>query len=69
MEKKIIITKRFRNNSLRVYQYLLKEFSSKTAYRFLVRLEERIEFIAKYPENREGFCEKRKRSQCFVYAT
>jgi len=35
MEEKIIITKRFRNNSLRVYQYLLKEFSAKTAYGFL----------------------------------
>lgn len=50
MEKKIVITKRFRNNTLRVYQYLLKEFSSKTAYRFLERLENRIDFIAKNPE-------------------
>ena len=47
--KKIIITKRFRNNTLRVYQYLLKEFSSKTAYKFLQQLENRIEFIAKNP--------------------
>ena len=50
MEKKIIITKRFRNNTLRVYQYLLKEFSSRSAYKFLDRLEKRIEFIAKNPE-------------------
>ena len=50
MEKKIIITKRFRNNTLRVYQYLLKEFSSKAAYRFLNRLEKRIDFIGRYPE-------------------
>lgn len=49
MEEKIIIAKRFRNNTLRVYQYLLKEFSSKTAYSFLDLLEKRIEFIAKYP--------------------
>lgn len=49
MEKKIIITKRFRNNTLRVYQYLLKEFSSKTAYSFLQKLETRINFIAKNP--------------------
>jgi plasmid stabilization system protein ParE len=49
MEEKIIITKRFRNNILRVYQYLLKEFSAKTAYSFLERLEKRIEFIAKNP--------------------
>lgn len=49
MEEKIIISKRFRNNTLRVYQYLLKEFSSKTAYSFLDRLEKRIEFISKNP--------------------
>jgi hypothetical protein len=35
MEKKIVITKRFRNNTLRIYQYLLKEFSAKTADNFL----------------------------------
>jgi len=50
MEKKIVITKRFRNNTLRVYQYLLKEFSKKTANSFLNRLEKRIEFIAANPE-------------------
>ncbi len=50
MEKKIIITKRFSNNTLRVYQYLLKEFSAKTAFSFLDRLEKRVEFIAKNPE-------------------
>jgi plasmid stabilization system protein ParE len=49
MEKKIIITKRFRNNTLRVYQYLLKEFSSKTAYSFLQQLENRIAFVVKNP--------------------
>ena len=49
MEEKIIITKRFRNNTLRVYQYLLKEFSIKTAHSFLDHLEKRIEFIAKNP--------------------
>ena len=50
MEKKIVISKRFRNNTLRVYQYLLKEFSAQIAYHFLDRLEKRIEFIAKNPE-------------------
>lgn len=49
MEAKVIITKRFSNNTLRVYQYLLKEFSAKTAYLFLDRLEKRIEFIAQHP--------------------
>jgi len=50
MEKKIIVTKRFHNNSFRVYQYLLKEFSTNTANRFLTRLEKRIEFIVRNPE-------------------
>ena len=49
MEKKIVITRRFRNNTLRVYQYLLKEFSVKTANLFLDKLKERIELIAKHP--------------------
>ena len=49
MEEKVIISKRFCNNTLRVYQYLLKEFSAKAAYGFLDRLEKRIEFIAKNP--------------------
>ena len=49
MEKKIIITRRFRNNTLRVYQYLLKEFSDKTADRFLDKLEQRISLIEQHP--------------------
>ena len=49
MEEKVIISKRFRNNTLLIYQYLLKEFSAKTAYSFLDRLEKRIEFIANNP--------------------
>jgi plasmid stabilization system protein ParE len=49
MEKKIVVTKRFRNNTLRVYQYLLKEFSAKIAYRFPDQLEQRIDLIVKHP--------------------
>ena len=49
MEKKIIITKRFRNNTLSVYQYLLKTYSAKTAYSFLKQVEIRIVFITKNP--------------------
>ena len=49
MEKKIIISKRFRNNTLHVYQYFLKEFSAKTAYNFLNQLEKRIDFVAMNP--------------------
>jgi hypothetical protein len=56
MEEKIIITKRFRNNTLRVYQYLLKEFSAKAAYSFLDRLEKRIEFIAEKSGDWQTLC-------------
>ena len=49
MEKKIIVTKRFRNNTLQVYEYLLKEHSPTVALQFLKRLEQRIFFIAKHP--------------------
>ncbi len=49
METKIVVTKRFLKNTHRVYQYLLKEFSSKTAYLFLDEIEQRIELIVKHP--------------------
>jgi len=49
MERKIIISKRFRNNSRKTYQYLLNNFPANTAYNFLVTLEKRIEFIAANP--------------------
>jgi len=49
MEKKIVITKRFRNNTSVVYKYLLEEFSAKAAYHFLYQIEQRIELIAKHP--------------------
>lgn len=39
MENKIVITKRFRNNIFRVYQYLFKESSSRSANKFMNRLE------------------------------
>jgi len=51
MEKKIIIAKRFRNNTLLIYQYLIKKHSAKTAFRFLDKLQERIELIAAYPSS------------------
>jgi plasmid stabilization system protein ParE len=49
MERKVIITRRFRNNTLQVHQYLLKNFSSNTADAFLIRLENRIDFISNNP--------------------
>lgn len=41
MEEKVIISKRFRNNTLKIYQYLLKEFSAKTANAFLDSFEKK----------------------------
>ena len=49
MEKRIIITKRFRKNTFSIYQYLIQNFSRKTALLFLDRIEDRLSLIAKYP--------------------
>ena len=49
MEKKITVSSRFKKNALHLYDYLLIEFSAKTAYDFLDRLEKRIGFIYKHP--------------------
>jgi plasmid stabilization system protein ParE len=48
-KKEIIISKRFRKNADHVYDYLLDNFSSKTAWLFLDKIRERIELISKYP--------------------
>ncbi len=65
MEKKIIITKRFRNNTLNVYQYLLKKFSANTGYRFLLRLEHGIGFIINNPTvGKNSAKRKNVRSSC-----
>ncbi len=50
MEKKVTVSKRFRNNTLKVYQYLLLNHSAKTASGFLDKLEDRINLIIKHPE-------------------
>ncbi len=50
MEKKIVVSKRFQKNALRVYDYLLKEHSAKTAFAFLDKLQQRVELIIQYPE-------------------
>ncbi|MFM9839325.1 MAG: type II toxin-antitoxin system RelE/ParE family toxin [Cyclobacteriaceae bacterium] len=47
--KEIILTKRFRKHADRVYDYLLTNFSSKTALEFLDKINERIELISKHP--------------------
>jgi plasmid stabilization system protein ParE len=50
MEKKIVVSKRFRKNTLSVYEYLIKEYSAKTAFNFLDKLQQRVELIIQYPE-------------------
>jgi plasmid stabilization system protein ParE len=67
MEREVVITKRFRNNTLRVYEYLLKEFSAATAFNFIDSLEKRIEFIAKNPTiGKESVKKKNIRSLLFT---
>jgi plasmid stabilization system protein ParE len=50
MEKKIVVSKRFRKNTLKVYEYLLAEYSPKTAFNFLDKLKERVELIIEHPD-------------------
>ncbi len=50
MEKKIVVSRRFRKNTLALFEYLRKKFSEKTAVDFLERLEQRTELIILYPE-------------------
>lgn len=48
MEKKIVVTKRFRVHA--IYEYLRKEFSIATSFKFLQKVEEKLDFIARHPE-------------------
>jgi plasmid stabilization system protein ParE len=50
MEKKIVVSKRFRKNTLEIFEYLIKEYSEKIALNFLDKLEQRVEFIIRFPE-------------------
>ena len=50
MEKKIVVSKRFQKNTLALYNYLIKEYSAKTAYHFLGSLQLRVEYISQHPE-------------------
>ena len=50
MEKKIVVSKRFQKNTLQLYNYLLKEYSSKSAFTFIDKLQQRVELIIQYPE-------------------
>ena len=48
MEKKIVVSKRFRINTLKTFDYLIKEHSEKTAFDFLNKLQRRIEFLNRH---------------------
>lgn len=50
MEKQIVVTKRFKNNTANTYNYILNKHSLQTANDFLDKLQQRIEFISQYPE-------------------
>ncbi|HSN09687.1 MAG TPA: hypothetical protein VLS85_11655 [Hanamia sp.] len=50
MEKKIVVSKRFRKNTLEVFDYLMKEHSEKIAFSFLNKLQRRVGLIIRYPE-------------------
>ena len=50
MEKKIVVTRRFRKNVHSIYEYLRKEFSTATGFKFLQKVEEKLDFIARHPE-------------------
>ena len=50
MAAQIIVTKKFRQNVIETYEYILNTFSPKTASIFLERIEKRIDFIAAHPE-------------------
>jgi plasmid stabilization system protein ParE len=65
MAAQIIVTKKFRQNVLETYQYILNTFSSKTASIFLDRIEKRIDFIAAHPEAGKA-SQKRKNVRCVL---
>lgn len=50
MEKKVVVSKRFRRNVSSVYEYLLQEYSAKIAFSFLDKLQTRVDFIIQNPE-------------------
>ena len=50
MEKKIVVSKRFQKNTLKVYEYLIKGHSARTAFSFLDNLQQCVELIIQYPE-------------------
>lgn len=52
MGKKIVVSKRFRINTLKTFDYLIKDHSEKTAFDFFNKLQRRIELIIRYPDGK-----------------
>ena len=50
MDKKSIVTRRFEKNTLNTYTWILKEFTPAAAFRFLNKLQQRVELILQNPE-------------------
>jgi plasmid stabilization system protein ParE len=50
MEKKIVVSKRFRKSALKTFDYLIKEHSEKIAFGFLNKLQQRVELIIRHSE-------------------
>jgi plasmid stabilization system protein ParE len=50
MDKKIVVTRRFRKNTLDLFEYLLKNYSEKIAFNFLNKPGQRVELIIRHPE-------------------
>ena len=50
MEKKIVVSKRFRKSTLQIYDYLIKERSQKIGISFLNKLQRRVELISRHPK-------------------
>ncbi len=63
MAQKIIITKRFRKNVQSIYTYISEKFSSRIAFLFLDKIEDRVEFISLYPEAGK-LSQKKKNIRC-----
>jgi hypothetical protein len=67
MEKKIIVSKRFQKNTMKVYNYLLNKHSAITAFKFLDKLQQRVELIIQYPEIGKS-SQKEKYKKCYTSA-
>lgn len=49
MEQKVIVSKRFRADAIRIHHYLIQHFPEQVGSSFLAKIKERVELISKYP--------------------